>query len=164
MGFSALLPSATALIQGVGRFECRLVANFSGNMTVVADFSGNPPLIIDIPPRFGVTVFNIVLTFFMGISLISFLFLNSRPIAKQALAKGLANGLAKDEAPEGVPPGQDSALLEGKGRQDCQEMEENSEIQEMEKNPETPKISKFFYIFFLISTAYICALMNGALL
>lgn len=138
MGFSALLPSLTAIVQGAGRIECKFNANSTDNFTAV-----------DIPPRFGVTAFNVILTIFMAVSLISFCCLNWLSVGKKAL-------VTSKQSPETETPSQSSSLLEERDRK----QQEN----DAEKCEEIPFLSNVSYILLLGLTAYVCALMNGALL
>lgn len=108
MGFSALVPSSLALMQGAGQIRCILV-----NSTVNISQFGNETSFVQqlMPPRFSVTVFNLLIFVFMCAALVAFFCLNTLKIAKDQLTS--TQQQANESKVDGIPT-EDKSLLETK--------------------------------------------------
>lgn len=80
MGFSGLIPSILALIQGAGNVECvTVVTGNNSNSSVPNNIS-----VIErsVPPNFGVKTFNFIIALFMCLAFVAFICLNVLQICK----------------------------------------------------------------------------------
>lgn len=152
MGFSALIPSVLALIQGAGRVLC-----VETNSTNSNDSESSTVLFLphSIEPNFSVSLFYGFIFIWMCLASVAFVFLNVLPVAKKEM-----NIQLEKNNPKSIDEEQESHRLSPETNGDDYKSVEKAQFEE---TPAQLTKSSPVYIFLLILTFWSCALMNGIL-
>lgn len=166
MGFSALVPSILALVQGSGRVECIKLNQTSptNNETETnSTLSSSHSIPRPIEPNFSVSLFYGMMFVWMCLAALAFLLLNLLPVCKKEMNVNETNNIDDKEKIEQ----ETKALSVDSPNVDDYKSVEKPNLDEKhhdtDDNNDSNKKSNSVYLFLLIITVWSCALMNGIL-
>uniref|UniRef100_A0A915I7X8 Riboflavin transporter n=1 Tax=Romanomermis culicivorax TaxID=13658 RepID=A0A915I7X8_ROMCU len=160
MGFSALIPSLLALIQGSGRSICVVVNDTSSSLNSSETYNQK---VVD--PHFGVTLFFLFIFIWMLICTIAFALLNVRSIVdgqlnEQSRESSQEKQVIQDEE-NSIVSQQDDPAYKTESISERESIRPHGNSEDNSKNGKNG-ISNQFWVLMLV-TFWCCALMNGIL-